>query len=81
MSDPLKDHMARQRSNSREYVREQYTPIVLWIDSTSSTQEVINYLHDEVEKLPGVHVARQNAPYRYATDGVLREEEANGKNE
>jgi len=78
MSDPLKDAAAQKRSKKRESIRETHTPLVLWIKSECSTQEVRDYLFWELDRFPGVSVARQNVPYKYATSGVFREEKADG---
>jgi hypothetical protein len=78
MSDPLKDYTARKRQQEKESVRKSHTPIVLWVESDIRSQQVINYLHEELEALPGIEVATNNAPYKYAASGVLREEEADG---
>ena len=78
MSDPLRDAAARRRSKKRESIRETHTPLVLWVKSECRTQEVRNYLLQELERSPGVSVAQKNVPYKYATSGVYREEKADG---
>lgn len=61
-------------------VREKYTPIVLWVDvpEDKRVHDVRSYLEDEANSLPYVTVASTNAPYKYATAGTIREEEADG---
>ena len=78
MSDPFRDAAARKRSDKREKIRQEYTPIVLWVKTPGRTQDVINYTEKTLKELPAVTVATKNTPYKYAKDGVLREENADG---
>lgn len=77
MSDPAKDHMARKRKEKREKIREEYTPIVIWIrvPDGKSVNRIRKWIQEKLSDLPFVSVATTNVPYTYATDGVLRKKD------
>lgn len=83
MSDPFRDAAAKKRSRRKEKVRETHTPIVLWVKTPEDkdAREIRKWLHEQVNSLPYVRANSKDAPYPYATDGCLREEDADGGGE
>jgi len=80
MSDPFRDHMAQKRSKKKEKVRDEYTPLVVWVKVPDGkrVQELLSYVEDTVDSIPFVDVATKHRPYWFASDGTNREENADG---
>lgn len=83
MSDPFRDHMANKRSEKREKIREEYTPLVIWVKAPEGkrAKDIYSWITEKINSMPFVTAATSNVPYKYATDGAIREEKADGNSE